>query len=572
MTSSKIIKQKNSLFVLSNTNNLTNYLAASMILPKAVSPKCLTSESFAATETIYAFETFTAAQTSFTENYRDSDNAFPVIIEIDLAILDFFKPKLKIKKQKENDLNFYLMPFVPIYFVNSVHFKYSKDMEDFMDIKFSNIDKHNLLGRTNSYSIGIKVTEDYFSSEDMDTPSFSHEYLSDIPISQINTLDSIIGGIQLLMYVAKKEHSSKKTKHYITLIENLINKDKDSLVTDRFGFDVLSTINKGISSVSINDSLDVKIFKTCLIKLVSEAYQDINFGVEFIEEIIDMIPGSILSDEENQDIDIFLDFIDGVNSGSQSLPKNIFKPTKDQSLIRTCLILLMTQVGQREFLDILDMHAADKLDEAVFISSILLFGLFRNYSGLDNSFKKESNLKNISLIASPLLSDYISDERIEKSLERSPNQSSKWWELLFNNKEIVSIQMDDPFYTSIIAQAAEAGFNFVDEGEEEYIYTPSFGIDKPKLYMQKGSENFFRIKTQSLLKNSALKKLKKEKILSLLVHANNINFRSSLVIQADGSLVLKRDQLSSTLDIPEIDAMINNLSSDYLILKEAIES
>ena len=572
MTSSKIIKQKNSLFVLSNTNNLTNYLAASMILPKAVSPKCLTSESFTATETIYAFETFTAAQTSFTENYRDSDNAFPVIIEIDLAILDFFKPKLKIKKQKENDLNFYLMPFVPIYFVNSVHFKYSKDMEDFMDIKFSNIDKHNLLGRTNSYSIGIKVTEDYFSSEDMDTPSFSHEYLSDIPISQINTLDSIIGGIQLLMYVAKKEHSSKKTKHYIALIENLINKDKDSLVTDRFGFDVLSTINKGISSVSINDSLDVKIFKTCLIKLVSEAYQDINFGVEFIEEIIDMIPGSILSDEENQDIDIFLDFIDGVNSGSQSLPKNIFKPTKDQSLIRTCLILLMTQVGQREFLDILDMHAADKLDEAVFISSILLFGLFRNYSGLDNSFKKESNLKNISLIASPLLSDYISDERIEKSLERSPNQSSKWWELLFNNKEIVSIQMDDPFYTSIIAQAAEAGFNFVDEGEEEYIYTPSFGIDKPKLYMQKGSENFFRIKTQSLLKNSALKKLKKEKILSLLVHANNINFRSSLVIQADGSLVLKRDQLSSTLDIPEIDAMINNLSSDYLILKEAIES
>jgi hypothetical protein len=572
MTSSKIIKQKNSLFVLSNTNNLTNYLAASMILPKAVSPKCLTSESFAASETIYAFETFTAAQTSFTENYRDSDNAFPVIIEVDLAILNFFKPKLKIKKQKENDLNFYLMPFVPIYFVNSVHFKYSKDMEDFMDIKFSNIDKHNLLGGTNSYSISIKVTEDYFSSDDIDTPSFSHEHLSDIPISQINTLDSIIGGIQLLMYVAKKEHSSKKTKYYITLIENLINKDKDSLVTDRFGFDVLSTINKGISSLSINDSLDVKIFKTCLIKLVSEAYQDINFGVEFIEEIIDMIPGSLLSDEENQDIDIFLDFIDGINSGSQSLPMNIFKPTKDQSLIRTCLILLMTQVGQREFLDILDMHAADKLDEAVFISSILLFGLFRNYSGLDNSFKKESNLRNISLIASPLLSDYISDERIEKSLQRSPNQSSKWWELLFNNKEIVSIQMDDPFYTSIIAQAAEAGFNFVDEGEEEYIYTPSFGKDKPKLYMQKGSENFFRIKTQPLLKNSALKKLKKEKILSLLVHANNINFRSSLVIQANGSLVLKRDQLSSTLDIPEIDAMINNLSSDYLILKEAIES
>lgn len=572
MKSSRIIKQKNSLFVLSNTNNLTNYLAASMILPKAASPKCLASDSFAVTEAIYAFETFTAGQTSFTEKYRDSDNAFPVIIEIDLKILNFFKPKLKLEKQKENDVNFYLLPFVPIYFINTVHFKYSKDIEDFMDIKFSNIDKHNLLGGTNSYSIKAKVTEDYFNIEDIDTPPFSIDHLSDIPISQINTLDSLIGGIQLLMYVAKKENSSKKTKHYITLIENLINRDKDSLVTDRFGFDVLSTINKGISSLSKNDSLDIKVFKACLIKMVSEAYQDINFGVELIEEIIDMIPGSLLSDVENQEIDKFLDFIDMINSGSQSLPENTFKSTKDQSLIRISLILLMTQIGQREFLDILDMHAADELDEAVFISSIFLFGLFRNYSGLDNSFKKESNVKNISLIASPLISDYISDERIEKNLKRSPNQSSKWWELLFNNKEIVSIQMDDPFYTSIIAQAAEAGFNFVDEGEEEYIFTPPYDKDSPSLFMQKGSENFFRIKTQPLIKKSALKKLTKEKVFSLLILANNINFRSSLVIQADGSLVLKRDQLSSTLDIPEIDAMIKNLSSDYFILKEAIDS
>ena len=570
MTNFKSIKQKGSLFVLSNTNNLTNYLATSIILPRAASAKCFDAENLPVIDSVYAFETFTSAQTAFSEDYRNSDNAFPVVIEVNISILDFFKSKLKLKKQKENDLNFYLIPFIPIYYIKSIHFKSSEDMQDFMDIKFSNIDKKNLLSGSSSNSITTLVTKDYFSNEK--TNCLTNEYPSQIPISQINTLDSVLGGIQVLMYVAKKEHSSEKTKKYITLIENIINQDKGSLVTEIFGFDVLSVINKGISSLSSDDALDIKIFKACLLKLVSEAYQDINFGNELIEEIIDMIPGSILSDSENEEINTFLDFIDGINSGTRALPEGAFNPTKNQSLILTSLLLLMTQVGKREFLDITDMHSKGTVNEDIFISSIFLFGLFRNYSGLDNVFKKESNLKNISLLSSPLLSEHVSDKNIEKILKKSPNQSSKWWELSFDDSVIVAIEMDDPFYTSIIAQAAEAGFQFIDEGEEDYIYTPAFGKDSPSLYMQKGSENFFRIKTQPLIKKSALKKLTKEKMLSLLVHANNINFRSSLVIQADGSLVLKRDQLSSTLDIPEIDAMINNLSSDYLILKEAIKS
>lgn len=570
MKNSKIIKSNNSLFVISNTNNLTNNLASSIILPVAASPKCLNAENSAETNVIYAYETFNTNQTYFSEKYRESDNSFPVVIELDISILEFFEPKLKLKKVKENNVEFFLIPFVPIYFIKKIHFKSKKDYEDFMDVRYSNFDKDSLIGIANPLSIDIKISEDYFNGND--SIVFLNRYEPEIPISQINTLDSLLGGIQLLMYMAKKEPSSAKTKKYITLIENLVNHDKNSLITEVFDFDILKTINKGISSISSSDALDIKIFKACLIKLVSEAYQDINFGDELIEEIIDMIPGSLLSDKENQEIENFLIFIDDISSGKKSLPNNIFKPTKKQSLIKTSLILLMTQVGKREFLDITDMYLNEMLDENIFISSILLFGLFRNYSGLDNAFKKESNLKNLSLLASPLLSDFISDKKINKSLKKSPNLKSKWWELSFNGIELVSIEMDDPFYTSIIAQAAEAGFHFEEEKEDEYVYKPLLSKNNPRLYMEKGVENFFRIKTEAILKKSALNKLTKQNFLKILAIANDLKFRSSIAIANDGSLILKHDQLSSTLDIPEIETMINSLVTDYSLLKQELQS
>ena len=570
MKNSKIIKSNNSLFVISNTNNLTNNLASSIILPVAASPKCLNAENSAETNVIYAYETFNTNQTYFSEKYRESDNSFPVVIELDISILEFFEPKLKLKTVKENNVEFFLLPFVPIYFIKKIHFNSKKDYEDFMDVRYSNFDKDSLIGIANPLSIDIKISEDYFNGND--SIVFLNRYEPEIPISQINTLDSLLGGIQLLMYMAKKEPSSAKTKKYITLIENLVNHDKNSLITEVFDFDILKTINKGISSISSSDVLDIKIFKACLIKLVSEAYQDINFGDELIEEIIDMIPGSLLSDKENQEIEDFLIFIDDISSGKKSLPNNIFKPTKKQSLIKTSLILLMTQVGKREFLDITDMYLNDMLDENIFISSILLFGLFRNYSGLDNAFKKESNLKNLSLLASPLLSDFISDEKINKSLKKSPNLKSKWWELSFNGIELVSIEMDDPFYTSIIAQAAEAGFHFEEEKEDEYVYKPLLSKNNPRLYMEKGAENFFRIKTEAILKKSALNKLTKQNFLNILALANDLKFRSSIAIANDGSLILKHDQLSSTLDIPEIETMINSLVKDYSLLKQELQS
>ena len=132
--------------------------------------------------------------------------------------------------------------------------------------------------------------------------------------------------------------------------------------------------------------------------------------------------------------------------------------------------------------------------------------------------------------------------------------------------------MDDPFYTSIIAQAAEAGFHFEEEKEDEYVYKPLLSKNNPRLYMEKGAENFFRIKTEAILKKSALNKLTKQNFLKILALANDLKFRSSIAIANDGSLILKHDQLSSTLDIPEIETMINSLVKDYSLLKQELQS
>ena len=77
--------------------------------------------------------------------------------------------------------------------------------------------------------------------------------------------------------------------------------------------------------------------------------------------------------------------------------------------------------------------------------------------------------------------------------------------------------------------------------------------------------------TQPLVKKTALKKLSKDSLFSILQVANSSTFRSSIAISDDYSLILKNDQLSSTLDIPEIKSMIESLINDFLILKKQID-
>jgi len=563
MKNSKTIKKNKSLFVLTNTNNLTNYLAAGIILPKSASSKCFKLENLSNTNFVYAFESFSPSDAGYSDEFRETDNAWPVIIEIKSSVIDFFN-KINVESQELYGNKFFLMPFIPLYFMKTIHFKTSDDKNNFMDIKFSNLDKNKLCNNK------LEISENFFSDykkniyENLDEPT--------IPISQINVIDSIIGGIQVLIYLANKEKSIEKTKIYADLVKDIVNKNNNELIETIFGFNLIDVINKGVSSINSDDSLDLKIFKATILNLSTEAFQGINFDSLLIEEIIDSIPGSLFTKEENTEIENFINFAEDINSGKKVIAEDVFIGS-DRSIIRSSLILLMTQVGKREFLDIIDLHDNKKVSEEIYICSLFLFGLFRNYTGLDVTFKssEEEELINLSLVSGKLVDDHITIGDLKNSTKYSPSKDSKWYELSLEKETIAVIQMSDPFYKSIVSQAYEAGFEFVENSDERFEYAPPFKKENPSIFLSKIEDDFFRLSTQPLVKKTALKKLSKDSLFSILQVANSSTFRSSIALSDDYSLILKNDQLSSTLDIPEIKSMIESLINDFLILKKQID-
>ena len=62
-------------------------------------------------------------------------------------------------------------------------------------------------------------------------------------------------------------------------------------------------------------------------------------------------------------------------------------------------------------------------------------------------------------------------------------------------------------------------------------------------------------------------KLKKENLIQILQAASDFNFRSSVIVEKN-ILFLKRDQLSSTLDIEEMQLMVNDLKENFKTLKD----
>ena len=89
----------------------------------------------------------------------------------------------------------------------------------------------------------------------------------------------------------------------------------------------------------------------------------------------------------------------------------------------------------------------------------------------------------------------------------------------------------------------------------------------PDLYLIKGAKNNFRLKTEPVSKN--LSKLKKENLIEILQAASDYDFRSSVIVE--NMLFLKRDQLSSTLDIEEMQLMVNDLKENFKTLKDLNE-
>ena len=85
-----------------------------------------------------------------------------------------------------------------------------------------------------------------------------------IPISKTSSIDSLLGSIQILIYVAKNETSTTKTRQYLDFIKRFINREDLYELGERYSLDILETFDKGISDIKEGDSLEVKVFEASL--------------------------------------------------------------------------------------------------------------------------------------------------------------------------------------------------------------------------------------------------------------------------------------------------------------------
>ncbi|MBJ34634.1 MAG: hypothetical protein CMC90_01875 [Flavobacteriaceae bacterium] len=548
---------KKSLYIYSNSSDLSLFFASSIIAPSGSSKGLKKAAYFEIEHSVQLFNSVNSDYASYFDKNRE-DNLVPVVLEINPTVLNsFYSIDEKKSLIKANSLEFYLLPFVPIYFVKNIHFASRDDLEHFNEIKFGNVN--------NSVIENKIISPNFFDGSHKKCKLIDINESPLIPISKTSSIDSLLGSIQILIYVAKNETSTAKTRQYLDFIKRFINREDLYELGERYSLDVLETFDKGISDIKEVDSLEVKVFKASLLKLSSEAFQDKTMDADFIEDIIDLIPGSILSKKEEEQIEQFLDLIEDISSGEFPLKDDFFTQEK-RVTIWSSLILLMTQIGSREALDIIEMFKKERLREDIFIMSLMLFGLFRNYSSLDLFFKEAdmSYLRNISLLSSPLLSDFQDELPVELIDKTSPDNISKWIELKVNNETVTNVSIDDPFYTSIVAQANEAGFSFKSDGDDIYVHK-DLDKDLPDLFLIKGAKNNFRLKTEPVSKN--LSKLKKENLIQILQTASDFDFRSSVIVEKN-MLFLKRDQLSSTLDIEEMQLMVNDLKENFKTLKD----
>ena len=237
------------------------------------------------------------------------ENLVPVVLEINPAVLNsFYSIDEKKSLIKTNSLEFYLLPFVPIYFVKNIHFASRDDLEHFNQIKFGNVN--------NSVIDNKIVSPNFFDGSYKKCKLMDINESPLIPISKTSSIDSLLGSIQILIYVAKNETSTTKTRQYLDFIKRFINREDLYELGERYSLDILETFDKGISDIKEGDSLEVKVFKASLLKLSSEAFQDKTMDADFIEDIVDLIPGSILSKEEEEQIEQFLDLIEDISSGN----------------------------------------------------------------------------------------------------------------------------------------------------------------------------------------------------------------------------------------------------------------
>ena len=128
----------------------------------------------------------------------------------------------------------------------------------------------------------------------------------------------------MIINVARNEESTNKTRQYLDLLKRLINRKKLDELGSQYSIDILETFDKGVSNIKGSDSLELKVFKSSILKLSSEAYQDQSLNADFIEDILDLIPAFFFSNDEEKKIEQFTDLLSDISSGEYELENKFF--------------------------------------------------------------------------------------------------------------------------------------------------------------------------------------------------------------------------------------------------------
>ena len=130
---------KKSLYIYSNSSDLSLFFASSIIAPAGASKGLKKAAYFELDHSVQLFNSVNSDYASYFEKNRE-ENLVPVVLEINPAVLNcFYSIDEKKSLIKANSLEFYLLPFVPIYFVKNIHFASRDDLEHFNQIKFGNV-------------------------------------------------------------------------------------------------------------------------------------------------------------------------------------------------------------------------------------------------------------------------------------------------------------------------------------------------------------------------------------------------------------------------------------------------
>ncbi len=477
----------------------------------------------------------------------------PVIVVFDKKKFNkFFKGHLQ---NYENNLG--LIQFIPIYLIKEIFFKDESDYENYLATKYANLNKDLFKTSFSPELFSENIQEEYVIDSD-ELPEVK------IPASKLETFDSILGGIQSALYLSKQSQLGNPER-YFKIIQGMLIDKSNSESVEWFGFDINATLQNGIKSISQEDSLAIKIFKATLIKLSSEAYTENMISLTFIQSIFSSLPRIIFTNDEELQIEKFIQFCDDTSSGKLSVkhPEEL----NELSTVEQALVLLLTQSGKNQIDEIISQANMLEISDEVLFTSILFFGFYRNYSSLSLAFKEKKSFQpSISLLTGIFL---LNKGRVEIKQDVAPNGLSSWWDLSIDSEIFARVDTQDVFLGSVSSQALRAGYNFKSLDPETLVLR-KIREDDTDLTLKKLDDNFFEMHTDILL-DASNKKITKLKILEILEKMEEKTIRSSIVAR-NKEIFLRQTQLSSTLDHDEIKTMIEGLYSDWQNLSEFLKS